>query len=413
MYIDGKVQFPGYTFVRGKSSYRGEDPGEGGYVYSQPGMYSNVALLDVASMHPTSIEDMNLFGPYTDRFSRIKQTRVAIKHHDLDKAKALLGDAMKNLDLKTDDDFKGLAFALKIAINSVYGLTSAKFQNKFRDPRNIDNIVAKRGALYMMDLKAECQKRGWTVVHCKTDSIKLADYTQEMVDFVMQFSKDHGYDIELECVYEKMCIVNNAVYISKIKEGDDGMRPSKNSPWSATGAQFAQPYVFKTLFSHEPVRFEDMCETKSVGTALYLDMNENLDPEQHDYQFVGKTGQFSPIKPGCGGGELMRIGADKIRTPKPEFTNLPNPYTGKGHIPQIAKQKNFEGDQPMDESWYIPEWKDQYSAPSGTKGFRWLESETVKELGKEDTVDRSYYDKLVDDAVADISQYGDFEWFTE
>ena len=41
----------------------------------------------------------------------------------------------------------------------------------------------------------------------------------------------------------------------------------------------------------------------------------------------------------------------------------------------------------------------------------WLESEFVKSLGKEDDIDRSYYDKLVDDAVEAISKYGDFEWF--
>lgn len=35
----------------------------------------------------------------------------------------------------------------------------------------------------------------------------------------------------------------------------------------------------------------------------------------------------------------------------------------------------------------------------------------VKELEKGDGIDRSYYDKLVDEAVKTISQYGDFEWF--
>ena len=29
-----------------------------------------------------------------------------------------------------------------------------------------------------------------------------------------------------------------------------------------------------------------------------------------------------------------------------------------------------------------------------------------------DAIDRSYYDKLVDEAIATISQYGDFEQFT-
>lgn len=54
-----------------------------------------------------------------------------------------------------------------------------------------------------------------------------------------------------------------------------------------------------------------------------------------------------------------------------------------------------------------------YSSATGAKGYRWLESEMVKELKKEDMIDRSYYDVMVDEAVKDISQYGDFEWFTE
>ena len=31
--------------------------------------------------------------------------------------------------------------------------------------------------------------------------------------------------------------------------------------------------------------------------------------------------------------------------------------------------------------------------------------------GNEENIDRSYYNKLVDDAIDTISQYGDFEWF--
>jgi hypothetical protein len=52
-----------------------------------------------------------------------------------------------------------------------------------------------------------------------------------------------------------------------------------------------------------------------------------------------------------------------------------------------------------------------YSSAVGAKGYRWLESEMVKELHKEDCIDRSYYNALVDAAVKDISHYGDFEWF--
>lgn len=365
--------FPGYTFDHGKSVYRGEEVGEGGYVYSEPGIHTNVALLDVASMHPASIIAEQLFGPeYTKRFQEIRDARVAIKHKDFDSAKKMLdGKLAKYLD--DESMAKDLAQALKIAINSVYGLTAAGFENPFRDPRNVDNIVAKRGALFMVNLKHEVQKRGFTVAHIKTDSIKIPDATPEIIQFVMDYGKMYGYTFEHEATYEKMCLVNDAVYIAKYKDGG----------WTATGTQFQVPYVFKTLFSKEPILFEDMCEAKSVTSALYL---RNNDPDAEEIiidpktgkekaikvgdkpEFVGKVGQFCPIKPGCGGKELLRESKDK-----------------DGNI--------------------------KYASATGTKGYLWLESEIVKSLGKEKDIDRSYYDRLVDDAVETISKYGDFEWF--
>ena len=53
----------------------------------------------------------------------------------------------------------------------------------------------------------------------------------------------------------------------------------------------------------------------------------------------------------------------------------------------------------------------KYYAAASTKGYRWLESEIVRELGKENDIDYSYYNALVDDAVDTISKYGDFERF--
>ena len=401
---EGKPVFPGYTFEGGKSIYRGEEVGEGGYVYAEPGMYSNIALLDIASMHPSSIVAEELFGPeYTKRFNDILQARIAIKHKEFDKAKKMLNGALAKY-LTDEAAAADLAQALKIAINSVYGLTSASFDHPFRDNRNKDNIVAKRGALFMVNLKHEVQRRGFTVAHIKTDSIKIPDATPEIIQFVMDYGKQYGYNFEHEATYDRMCLVNDAVYIAKYKDGKHA------GEWTATGTQFQVPYVFKKLFSKEPIEFEDMCETKSVTSALYLDMNEGLpdvselekelerivkrakefgvtmdlsgnsgdaelDPlvkeiaKGHNYHFIGKVGQFCPIKPGCGGGILLR--------------ETENKKTGeKG-----------------------------YAAATGSKGFRWLESEMVRELGKENDIDRTYYNNLVDEAVKSLSSYGDFERF--
>lgn len=386
--------FPGYIYDHGKSTYRGEEVGEGGYVYAEPGMYGNAALLDIASMHPSSIVAENLFGDeYTRRFKEILDARIAIKHKDFETARKMLNGKLAKY-LSDEEAAADLAQALKIAINSVYGLTSAKFENPFRDSRNKDNIVAKRGALFMVNLKHEVQKRGFIVAHIKTDSIKIPDATPEIIQFVMDYGKMYGYTFEHEATYDRMCLVNDAVYIAKYKDGKQA------GGWTATGTEFQVSYVFKKLFSKEPIEFGDMCETKSVSTALYLDMNEDLpdvsgyekeldknesayrkglvsdttidsvrkelEPlvaEGHNYRFIGKVGQFCPIKPGCGGGLLMR------------------------------------------------EKDGKYYAVGGTKGYRWLESEMVQKLEKGGDIDKSYYDNLVTEAAHDIMIYGDFEWF--
>lgn len=363
------ASFPGYEFVYDETDkkyhnlYRGTDIGFGGYVYAEPGMYGNVALLDVSSMHPSSAINLNAFGDYTQNFADIKQARILIKHKDYDGARKMFDGKLAKY-LTDEGTAKSLAQALKIAINSVYGLTSASFDNPFRDNRNKNNIVALRGALFMRTLQDEVKARGYTVCHIKTDSIKIADADQEIIDFVMEFGKKYGYDFEHEATYDRMCLVNDAVYIAKyaLPEEDAG-------EWTATGTQFQIPYVFKTLFSKEEIVFDDLCETKEVKSALYLDMNEGLPEDEHDYKFIGKVGRFCPIKPGFGGGILLREGTDK-----------------DGNI--------------------------KYSAATGSKGYRWLESEMTYAIDKfRNNIDTSYYNKLVDDAIDHIKEFGDFEWF--
>lgn len=363
--------FKGYKFDHGKSTFMGEEIGEGGRVYSEPGMYSNVWDGDIASQHPHSAIFEVIFGPeFTKRFEEIVNARVAIKHKDFEAAGKMLNGALK--PYLNEEQADGLAQALKIVINSIYGLTSASFENPFRDQRNIDNIVAKRGALFMTLLKSQVQKLGYTVAHIKTDSIKIPNADDKIQDFIIKFGKEYGYTFETEANFEKFCLVNDAVYVAKFMDGKHA------GEWTATGAQFAVPYVFKKLFSKEPIEFEDMCETKSVSTALYLKEPESiidLDTgkeivlgKSDEPDFVGRIGLFCPIKPGHGGKELLRVSKDK-----------------DGNV--------------------------KYDAATGTKGYYWLESEAVKTLGKEDDIDRSYYDKLVDNAIETISQYGDFNWF--
>ena len=59
----------------------------------------------------------------------------------------------------------------------------------------------------------------------------------------------------------------------------------------------------------------------------------------------------------------------------------------------------------------VREQSGKYYSATDADGFRWLESETVRTLSLYDSVDDAYYIRKVDEAVADISSYGDFEWF--
>ena len=378
-YTDLSELFPGYKFEKEwvtdskgntklvrKNMYRGTDVGLGGYVYAEPGMYTNVALIDVASMHPSSIIALNKLGPYTQRYADLKQARVYIKHGDYESAKKLF-DGKLSKYLTTKEDAKNLSKALKLPLNSFYGISFASFDNPARDPRDENNIIALRGALFMRTLQDEVVKRGFKVAHIKTDSIKIPNATQEIIDFCVEFGKKYGYDFEHEATYSKMCLVNGSTYIAKYNEkGDLTDGGAHANEWTATAAQFQIPFVFKTLFSHEALEFDDFCETKSAKQgALYLDFNENLSDGEHNYRFIGRVGRFCPIKPGFGGAELLRR------------------KDGKDY------------------------------AATGTKGFRWLEAESVKNRNDSlSIIDRSYYLRQVDDAVKDISQYGDFEWFT-
>jgi len=364
VYSDLSEMFPGYTYKfdieakKNVSTYRGENPSEGGYVFAKPGIYENVAVLDVASMHPTSIEALNMFGPYTENFSAIKAARVAIKRENYAEARLMLNGALAKY-LIDESQAKALSWALKIVINIVYGLTAASFDNSFRDPRNIDNIVAKRGALFMIDLKNFVLEGNYDVIHIKTDSIKIPNATPEIIQAIMEFALKYGYEFEHEATYDRMALVNDAVYVAKVRAG------KVPAHWEAIGAEFKHPVVFKTLFSHEQQSFYDLGETKSVKKgAIYIDYegDETAMVLMSDKrQFIGKVGRFVPVTEG--GGKLIRVDGDK-----------------------------------------------EY-AVTGTKDYRWLEADFVEKMGKKDFINMEYYNKLTNKAADSIREFGDFETF--
>ena len=272
----------------------------------------------------------------------------------------------------------------------------------------------------MKTLFDEIEDCGFHVIHNKTDSVKVPNATIDIIRHIQEFARKYGYEMDHEATYERMCLIDKAQYVAAYMRperceelygyipGDNAEHFAEHShPWTTTGDEFQRPYIFKTLFSGEPIEFDDCCETNTVkDAAIYLDMNEclpdvslyekeldrrvqnasgsdkkmKLNPdfagmsdldiqkaidEGHDYHFVGRVGRFYPIRPGAGGG-LLRV----LRNGK-------------------------------------------YSSVSGSKGYRWLEAEVVKDLHKESEIDPAYHDGQVNEAIAAINKFGSFERFVD
>lgn len=332
VYTDLSKMFPGYKYSYGKSTYRGEEISEGGQVYAEPGVYVNVGLWDIASQHPSSAIAMNAFGKYTKNFKALLDARILIKHGQLEEAGKLFEGRLAQF-LTDPETVKDLSNALKTAINSAYGLTSASFDNPFKHPLNVDNIVAKRGALFMVDLKHHLQDLGYKVIHIKTDSIKVANIDDKVGDIIMEFGKKYQYNFEHEATYDKLALINKSTYVCyDSKKG-----------WSSTGTQLIDPYVFKRLFSKEPIEKEDLFVIKEVkDAAIYL-----------DERFIGRFCELYASKTGA---EARRV------------------------------------------------TEDSNSSLNGTKGFKWRLSNEFKDM---EDVDFTYYENKVRDTIKDIEAVGD------
>jgi hypothetical protein len=359
------VLFPDGTL---HNMYRGVDVGRGGLVLANPGMYGRAVTKDVASMHPTSMGELDIFdGEQTQRYLDIKKARIYIKHGDLEDVKKMF-DGVLAPYLDDPELADSLSTALKLILNAFYGMTSSPSDYfEAKDSRNVNNIVALRGALVMKTLYDEVTARGFTVIHIKTDSIKIDNPTDEILQFVNDFGHKYGYDYEVEHTWEKICLKDDAQFIGRhdVDDPDYVKNPEKSEKkypnrWEATGKYFAVPYVFKSLFTHQPIIIDDMAEIINVKEgALHLIYDEGLESEADI--FIGRVGQFTPVK--INGGKLYRVKDGK-----------------------------------------------KYAA-AGTKGYQWVETETVINQNLEDQIDKSYYISKCNDAIDVLKSFGDYEWF--
>lgn len=117
---------------------------------TKAGRYENIKLADVGSMYPSIICMLNALEAATPVYDGIRQERLKIKHTD-----------------------KVRANAMKLILNSVYGLFKSKYSALF-NPR-VSATVCIFGQIALFTLCRELYEAGYELVNVNTDGVAFVD----------------------------------------------------------------------------------------------------------------------------------------------------------------------------------------------------------------------------------------------
>lgn len=137
-----KVKAFGCTFVFGLGGLHGAP--------DKPLRAENIKLADVGSMYPSIIKILEALGPATDAYDNIRQERLAIKHTDPVRAGAL-----------------------KLVLNSVYGLFKSKYSSLHNPMASATVCIYGQIALFW--LCRELAEAGYTIINANTDGVAFVD----------------------------------------------------------------------------------------------------------------------------------------------------------------------------------------------------------------------------------------------
>ena len=130
----------------------------------------NVKLLDVASMYPNIILNLDVLGSASEKYKSILQQRIEIKHID-----------------------KILSDALKLILNSVYGNLKNKYSILF-NPKAATSICAY-GQIALYDL---CKRIApfCTIVNVNTDGVAFVAHDTAYIQAYQQWEKEFNLTLE-------------------------------------------------------------------------------------------------------------------------------------------------------------------------------------------------------------------------
>ena len=160
----------------------------------------NVKLLDVASMYPSIVVALEALGPATKMYQEMKETRVKIKHQD-----------------------KQLSDALKLILNSTYGLLNNQYSILYNPKAASTVCVYGQIALYEL-----CKRLSTvtTIININTDGVAFVtesdSYKQIAKEWELEFNlalEEDQYDLFIQKDVNNYIATRNGQVV-KVKGGD-------------------------------------------------------------------------------------------------------------------------------------------------------------------------------------------------
>lgn len=249
--------------------------------------FKNVKLLDVTSMYPSIMINLNVFGSATSRYKDIVERRKKIKHSD---------PVMQS--------------ALKLAINATSGCLRYG-KSKLYNPA-VHRSICYYGQLSLYDLSKRLYNAGYTLINLNTDGVAFTGDGDAWKDIQKEWSDFWDLQLELtEYDYFYQRDVNNYVAIRetdgepivKVKGGDLGKY-----------ADYADPDTGK---SKGMTHFKGYGNTCGIVTrCLYNYLVYRKDPKEtvleniddpYLFQFVLNTGNVFKATVDSDGREYQKV----------------------------------------------------------------------------------------------------------
>ncbi|EAG7024744.1 hypothetical protein IPD60_000031 [Listeria monocytogenes] len=221
-------------------------------VHSTRKRFENVKLLDVASMYPHIILNLQALGPATNKYHEILNKRIEVKHKD-----------------------KKLSDALKLVLNSVYG--NLKNQYSLLNNPNAALSVCVYGQIALYEL---CKRLSpfVTLVNINTDGVAFTTSSNEYKTIWKEWEEDFHLTLEED---------NFELWIQKDVNNYIALQ---NGEIKTKGADVSR-YHSDQLFKNNSIRIIDICLVEYLvnNQDVLTTIQENLD-KPHLFQYILQAG---------------------------------------------------------------------------------------------------------------------------